>query len=100
MFSRIRPISNEFSRDVEISCEVAEYYWDENIVLYINVNGIHSSKDHWLTPEIFDPERFYEKAPNEKHKFSRIGFGAGIRNCPRKKLAKVELLSLLVLLSE
>ncbi|CAG8678314.1 267_t:CDS:2, partial [Cetraspora pellucida] len=96
--SRIRPVGNEFPRYVEYPCEVGGYHWDENIVFHINMNGIHWHKDHWSNPEIFDPERFYEKDYKERHKFALITFGAGLRNCPGKKLAMVEILSLLVLL--
>ncbi|CAG8682736.1 4826_t:CDS:2, partial [Cetraspora pellucida] len=96
--SRIRPTANEFPRYVENPCEVAGYQWDAGVMFHININGVHSHKDHWPNPEIFDPERFYKKDPNARHKFSLITFGGGLRNCPGRKLATIELLSLIVLI--
>ncbi|CAG8540773.1 26881_t:CDS:2, partial [Racocetra persica] len=95
--SRVKPVANEFPRYVETPCEVAGYQWNEKVLFHINMNGIHSHKDHWPNPEIFDPERFYKKDPKARHKFSLVTFGAGLRNCPGRKLATLELLSLLVL---
>ncbi|CAG8675242.1 13119_t:CDS:2 [Cetraspora pellucida] len=96
--SRIRPTANEFPRYVENPCEVAGYQWDAGVMFHVNINGIHSHKDHWPNPEIFDPERFYKKDPNARHKFSLVTFGGGLRNCPGRKLATIELLSLIVLI--
>ncbi|CAG8786084.1 18420_t:CDS:2, partial [Racocetra persica] len=96
--SRIKPTANEFPRYIETPCEVAGYQWDAGVMFHVNINGVHSHKDHWPNPEIFDPERFYKKDPNERHKFSLITFGGGLRNCPGRKLATIELLSLIVLI--
>lgn len=95
--SRIRPTGNEFPRYVENPCEVAGYLWDAGTMFHININGIHLHKDHWPNPEIFDPDRFYKKDPNARHKFSLVTFGGGLRDCPGRKLATIELLSLIVL---
>ncbi|CAG8512554.1 4364_t:CDS:2 [Racocetra persica] len=71
--NRIRPTGNEFPRYFENPCEVADYLWNAGTMFHVNMD------------------------PNARHKFSLVIFGGGLRNCPGRKLATIELLSLLVL---
>ncbi|RIB01883.1 cytochrome P450 [Gigaspora rosea] len=99
---RIMPVGNEIRRYLANSAEVAGYQWEAGTMIHIHINGIHSHKNHWSNPEIFDPDRFYKENDNSemndkaRHKFSLITFGGGLRICPGRKLAMIELLSLMV----
>jgi cytochrome P450 len=55
-------------------------------------------KDYWTDPEKFDPYRFYKINENDKYllekqnmKNSFTMWGGGIRICPGRKLAMIEL---------
>ncbi|KAF0448589.1 cytochrome P450 [Gigaspora margarita] len=99
---RIMPVGNEIRRYLANPAEVAGYQWEAGTMIHIHINGIHSHKNHWSNPEIFDPDRFYKENDNNemndkaRHKFSLIPFGGGLRICPGRKLAMIELLSLMV----
>ncbi|KAF0527781.1 cytochrome P450 [Gigaspora margarita] len=97
---RIMPLVNEMVRHTNQSCEVAGYQWDAKTTFHININGFHSHQDYWSDPEIFNPDRFYRQnnSVKEMHKIAMIAFGGGLRICPGRKLAMIELLSLMVLL--
>ncbi|RIB30216.1 cytochrome P450 [Gigaspora rosea] len=102
--SRLHPIVIELQRYVKNPCEIAGYRFEAGTVIHINTNGIHTHKDHWPNPEIFDPDRFYKKSETKnmnnkvRHKFSLLTFGGGLRICPGRRLAMIELLSLMVIL--
>ncbi|RIB15981.1 cytochrome P450 [Gigaspora rosea] len=99
---RIMPVPNEIRRYLENPSEIAGYQWEAGTMIHIYINGIHSNKNHWPNPEIFDPDRFYKESANSKmndkarHKYSLVTFGGGLRTCPGRKLARIELLSLMV----
>ncbi|CAG8721867.1 32805_t:CDS:2, partial [Racocetra persica] len=96
---RIMPVTNILSRYTNNPCEIAGYKWNAGTIFHVNLNGIHRHKDHWSNPEIFDPDRFYKKNNKiDRHKFSFAMFGGGMRICPGRKLAMIELLSLMVLI--
>ncbi|RIB01881.1 cytochrome P450 [Gigaspora rosea] len=100
---RIMPVPNEIRRYLENPSEVAGYQWEAGTMIHIYINGIHSNKNHWPNPEIFDPDRFYKESANSnmndkaRHKYSLVTFGGGLRICPGIKLAMIELLSLMVI---
>ena len=94
------------------------YYWRVNFHVegyncpkgtsfQILTSVLTNNKDYWTEPENFDPDRFYrieesDKYLLEKEKikkyFSNISiFGGGIKNCPGRKFAIVELKCLLAL---
>src|SRR5204862_8260908 len=65
-------------------------------------SAIMKRKDYWTDPEKFDPDRFYKVEESDKYLFvkqyvknSFTIFGGGIRICPGKKLAMIELKCLL-----
>ncbi|CAG8730736.1 13394_t:CDS:2, partial [Cetraspora pellucida] len=101
--SRMIPIALDISRYLEYPSELAGYRWEAGTYFHMNITGIHYHKDAWSNPEVFDPDRFYKKdvANNLNNKtmpkFSLIPFGGGLRMCPGRKLAIIELLSLMVM---
>ncbi|RIB01380.1 cytochrome P450 [Gigaspora rosea] len=100
--SRLHPIVIELQRYVKNPCEIAGHRFETGTVIHINTNGIHTHKDYWTNPEIFDPNRFYKNKNNlnnkVRNKFSLLTFGGGLRICPGRRLAIIELLSLMVIL--
>ncbi|CAG8524512.1 5188_t:CDS:2 [Acaulospora morrowiae] len=62
--------------------------------------GIHLNKDFWVEPEKFNVDRFInfneQEQQNEK-KYSLMMWGGGLRQCPGRKMAMIELKCLLVL---
>ncbi|CAG8619899.1 9580_t:CDS:2 [Acaulospora morrowiae] len=61
------------------------------------LQGIHKHKSQWADPEEFNPERFMGRnsAENKKHLYT---FGIGLRKCPGRNLAMLELKLTLALL--
>ncbi|CAG8602059.1 6365_t:CDS:2 [Racocetra persica] len=94
------PNSFDLKYDDLLKLKYSGCWFEVKTVIHINTNGIHTHKDHWLNPEIFDPDRFYNKNMNNKvrNKFSLLTFGGGLRICPERRLAMIELLSLMVIL--
>ena len=83
--------------------EVGGYNWSKGTTFQILLSAIMKRKDYWTDPEKFDPDRFYKieesKYSLEKQhvKNSFTMFGIGIRICPGRKLAMIELKCLLAL---
>ncbi|GBC04538.1 hypothetical protein RclHR1_05720011 [Rhizophagus clarus] len=81
---------------------VGGYNWPEETQFQILYSAIMKCKDYWTDPEKFDPDRFYKIEENDKYllekqhiRTSYTIFGGGIRVCPGRKLAMVELKFLL-----
>ncbi|KAF0493589.1 cytochrome P450 [Gigaspora margarita] len=115
---RLLPATNILAKYPSEPIEVGGYQWPADTQFQIDLATIHRHKDYWTNPEIFDPDRFFldnksesylnvknddlKDDHNEKEnqktgqKYSFIMFGGGIRICPGRKLAKIELFSLMV----
>ena len=68
-------------------------------------SALMKHKDYWTDPEKFDPDRFYRTDESDKYllekqhvKNSFTMWGGGIRICPGRKLAIIELKCLLILI--
>ncbi|GET03227.1 cytochrome P450 [Rhizophagus clarus] len=84
---------------------VGGYNWSERTRFQMLTSAIMNHKDYWTEPEKFDPDRFYKIEESDKYlleknnmKNSLSIFGGGIRICPGRKLAIIELKCLLVLI--
>ena len=77
--------------------EIAGYKWPAGTMFQANVVAIHEQQDHWEDPEKFNPDRWLVEGFEPKQ-CSFITFGGGLRICPGRKLAMIELVCLMVLL--
>ncbi|CAJ0828177.1 11107_t:CDS:1 [Entrophospora sp. SA101] len=78
--------------------EIAGYKWPSKTLFIMYVRGINNNPLYWKDPEKFIPERFYdpEQIANQ-HKNSFLMFGGGPRMCLGRKVAMIELKTLLTL---
>ncbi|GBB92031.1 hypothetical protein RclHR1_19550003 [Rhizophagus clarus] len=95
--SRIVPLSHLVSRCIDKPDEIAGYQWPANTSFKINVRAIHHGEDYWEEPNKFNPERWLVEDFEPKDN-SFIMFGGGLRICPGRKLAMIELVCLIALL--
>ncbi|KAF0368593.1 cytochrome P450 [Gigaspora margarita] len=107
--NRCTPLISHFTRYSDSPCEMAGHQWEAGTLFLINLASVYSHKDYWPDPNTFNPDRFYNEKSEEiednseennkiRHRYSFAMFGGGLRICPGKKLAMIELLSLMVLL--
>ncbi|CAG8699324.1 9901_t:CDS:2, partial [Cetraspora pellucida] len=114
---RIAPIAPVIRRVASAECEVAGYTWPAKTIFYINLASLHMDEKYWPNPTVFDPDRFYlqnnlgefngdlgnfenenKKSIHNKNKYSLIMFGGGIRICPGRKLAMLNMLTFMALM--
>ncbi|CAG8622163.1 3994_t:CDS:2 [Racocetra persica] len=105
--NRLTPTVNNLTRYSTDACEIAGYKWEKGQYFAMNIIGLHLNEDYWDDPEVFNPNRFYHNSNDDtedvddtvmlKHKYSFSIFGGGLRTCPGRKLAMIELLSLMTL---
>ncbi len=84
---------------------VGGYEWPEGSVFQMFFGSIMKNKNYWTDPEKFDPDRFYKVEESDKYllekekiKNTYSMFGGGIRMCPGRKLAIIELKCLMSLI--
>ncbi|GBC07307.1 hypothetical protein RclHR1_07390001 [Rhizophagus clarus] len=95
--ARISPNLYSFSRCFDKSEEIAGYQWPANTLFKINVRAIHNDDNDWEEPNKFNPDRWLVEGFEQKNN-SFIMFGGGLRICPGRKLAMIELVCLIALL--
>ncbi|CAB4395366.1 unnamed protein product [Rhizophagus irregularis] len=95
--SRIFSVANSFSRCLEKPDEIGGYQWPADTIIRINIDAIHNNEEYWEEPDKFNPDRWMVEGFEPK-KNSFIMFGGGLRVCPGRKLAMIELVCLMVLL--
>ena len=89
--SRIFPVSNSFSSYTDKPDEIAGYQWPSGTIFRINANAVHKDKYCW---EELNPDRWMIEGFEPK-KYSFIMFGGGLKICPGRKLAMIELVCLM-----
>jgi len=94
---RVLPVANLMVRYSQEPDEIAGYKWPAGTTFHVNAVSIHKHKDYWEEPEKFNPDRWMVKS-FEPEKYSFIMFGGGLRICPGRKLAMIELIFLMALL--
>ncbi|PKY25422.1 cytochrome P450 [Rhizophagus irregularis] len=95
--ARIFPVVHSFTRCIDKSDEIAGRQWLAGTTVLINVKAIHNNEGYWEKPNKFNPDRWMNENFKPK-KNSYIAFGGGLRSCPGRKLAIVELVCLIALL--
>ena len=105
--NRHSPVAFMIGRVSTESDNVGGYEWPEGSVFHMYFGSIMKSKDYWTDPEKFDPDRFYKLEESDKDKYllekqkmknTYSMFGGGIRMCPGRKLAMIELKCLITLI--
>ncbi|CAB4408556.1 unnamed protein product [Rhizophagus irregularis] len=95
--ARVFPIKHMLTRCIDKPDEVAGYQWPAGTLFLINIKAIHNCDDYWEEPNKFNPDRWMvENFEPKKNSF--IMFGGGLRLCPGRKLAMIELVCLMALL--
>ncbi|CAG8708821.1 33038_t:CDS:2, partial [Racocetra persica] len=115
--ARIMPITSVSKRVAVAECEVAGYTWPARTMFHLNYASIHMNEKYWANPNVYNPDRFYLKNnldefendlrtfDNEDQKFSHnmnryslVIFGGGVRICPGRRLAMINMLSFMALM--
>ncbi|EXX75970.1 hypothetical protein RirG_037320 [Rhizophagus irregularis DAOM 197198w] len=85
--------------------KVGGYDWPEGTRFQMLFSALMKHKDYWTEPEKFDPDRFYRVEESDKYLLEKKKlkntfpiFGGGIRICPGRKLAIIEIKCLLILI--
>jgi cytochrome P450 len=85
--------------------EVGGFIWPERTAFNILYSAMFKSQNYWTNPEKFDPDRFYKIEESDKYLLEKqhaknafTFFGSGIRMCPGRKLAMIELKSFIALI--
>ncbi|RHZ88540.1 hypothetical protein Glove_22g127 [Diversispora epigaea] len=76
---------------------VGGYKWSKNTHFVLNIDGAQNHKSYWKNPNLFNPDRFMDK-DNPENKNQVYMWGGGLRKCPGKNLAIMELKVTLVML--
>jgi cytochrome P450 len=99
---RYFPVAYSLQRVNAVKDTVGGFIWSERTTFTILYKAMMKRKDYWTDPEKFDPDRFYKIDESDKYllekkyvKSAFTIFGGGIRVCPGRKLAMIELKCLL-----
>ena len=95
--SRVFTVLPSFTRCIYKPDEIAGYKWPAGTMFRINADAIHYNKDYWEDSDKFNPDRWLVEG-SESKKLSFLMFGGGLRICPGRKLAMIELVCLMALL--
>ncbi|CAG8825104.1 24621_t:CDS:2, partial [Cetraspora pellucida] len=104
--NRHRPIAFIIGRVSNESDNIGGYEWPKGSVFHMHFASIMKNKNYWTDPEKFNPDRFYKVEESEdkyllekkKMKNTYEMFGGGVRMCPGRKLAMLELKCLITLI--
>ncbi|GBB87956.1 hypothetical protein RclHR1_14450005 [Rhizophagus clarus] len=102
---RHAPIVFTIGRQNSQNDNIGGYNWPEGTAFQMFVYAMMNDKDYWTEPEKFDPDRFYKVEESDKYLLEKNNvknafhmFGGGVRICPGRKLAIIELKCLLTLI--
>ncbi|CAG8498194.1 8600_t:CDS:2 [Paraglomus brasilianum] len=96
---RLRPATLTISRFSAHRDQFDGYEIPSSTQIAINVVGLHRNQNYWNEPENFNPSRFLEDNIGKNYnKNAFMYFGGGLRVCPAKQFAMVQLKMMVVLL--
>ncbi|CAG8489071.1 10799_t:CDS:2 [Ambispora gerdemannii] len=95
--ARLTPVVPALVKTAQKDDEIVGFRWKAGTQFYTNIHGIHLNPAHWDNPQEFDPDRFL-KIESSKTKNALLQFGGGLRICPGRQMAILELKTLLVCL--
>ncbi|ORX71819.1 cytochrome P450 [Linderina pennispora] len=91
---RLHPVSGGLwpRRAPKEGVRLQGYFVPGGTEIFINVTGAHHNPGVWENPLKYDPSRFLD---NEEARRNVFTFGAGVRACPGRHLAVLEMMSIL-----
>ncbi|KAI8320109.1 cytochrome P450 [Martensiomyces pterosporus] len=90
---RIRPVTTPLPRVAPPGGVTLQgHFIPEGYTCLVAIPVANMNKDAWEGPHIFNPERFID---NEENKRNVLTFSAGVRICPGRNLAWIEILTTL-----
>ncbi|RIB19369.1 cytochrome P450 [Gigaspora rosea] len=96
--NRHSPVAFSIGRVSTETDNVGGYQWPKGTVFNMYWGSIMKNKNYWTDPDKFDPGRFYKIEESDKYLLEKKNFkntysmfGGGIRKCPGRKLAIIEL---------
>jgi cytochrome P450 len=95
--ARFFAVVNSVQRFLDKPIEIGGYQWPAGTMMRINMDAIHNHEEYWEEPDKFKPDRWMVE-DFEPKKSSYIMFGKGLRICPGRKLAMIEIISLMALI--
>ncbi|RGB33669.1 cytochrome P450 [Rhizophagus diaphanus] len=95
--ARIYPIMHMNIRHINKPSKIAGYQWPAGTSFLVDIKAIHNNNNYWKEPNKFNPDRWMDENFEPK-KNSFIMFGGGLRLCPGRKLAILQLVCLIALL--
>ena len=93
---RVKPLVPFSPRSSTQESVIGGKHWNADTSFFIHHEQIHRSPDCWKDPEQYIPERFLKGSDHKIVKNSFIPFGGGMRICPGRHMALVELKTLLI----
>ncbi len=87
---RLYPPAYVIARRVIEPVTVGEHRLGKNMLVFVNVLGIHRRPDLWPDPEAYRPERFLGDAEKQMPRCAYMPFGAGPRICIGNHFALME----------
>ncbi|RHZ44560.1 hypothetical protein Glove_718g49 [Diversispora epigaea] len=93
--SRLRAIAPTLFKKNSVPEVIGGYKWSKDTYFMMSIDKIQNHESYWKDPETFNPDRFMDN-PESKNKVYM--FGGGLRKCPGRNLAMMELKATLAML--
>ena len=92
---RLYPPTSALSTQTVQDIELGDYGIPKGTTVLLSMHTTHHHPHLWDKPEEFNPNRFLETEPPERHKYAFFPFGGGVHNCIGKHFAELEMLLLI-----